>query len=126
MNRVVYDAAVLVAAEKNNRLIWADHKFRLESGISPLVPAPVVAQVSRSPQQVQLRRFLQGCEIVPFDEGQSHEAGRLLGQSRTKDVVDGAVVTLAIRHNAVILTGDADDISRLITTAGHEIAVVAV
>ncbi|MCC6585260.1 MAG: PIN domain-containing protein [Bryobacterales bacterium] len=126
MNRVVYDASVLVAADKYDRLIWIDHRVRLEAGVVPLVPAPVVAQVSRSPKQAQLRRFLQGCEIVPFDESQSHQAGWLFGRSKTKDVVDASVVTLAIRHNAVILTSDTEDIGRLIRPAGHEIAVVAV
>ena len=60
MSTVVYDAAVLVAADRNERRAWAEHKARLELGVVPLVPAPVVAQVSRSPQQAQLRRFLTG------------------------------------------------------------------
>jgi hypothetical protein len=60
MSSVVYDAAVFVAADRSERRSWAEHKARLELGILPLVPAPVVAQVSRSPQQVQLRRFLTG------------------------------------------------------------------
>jgi hypothetical protein len=64
MNSVVYDAAALVAADRNERRIWAEHKARLEFGVLPSVPAPVVAQVSRSPQQAQLRRFLTGCAVV--------------------------------------------------------------
>jgi tetratricopeptide (TPR) repeat protein len=72
----VYDAAVLVAADRNDRRTWADHKARLELGLVPLAPAPVVAQVSRSPRQVQLRRFLRGCFVVPMDERDAHEAGR--------------------------------------------------
>ena len=55
MNNFVYDTAVLVAADRNERRSWAEHKARLELGFVPLVPAPVVAQVSRSPQQAQLR-----------------------------------------------------------------------
>ena len=66
MTTVVYDAAVLVAADRNERRAWAEHKARLELGIIPLVPAPVVAQVSRSPQQAQFRRFLTGCTVVPL------------------------------------------------------------
>ena len=57
MNPVVYDAGMLVAADRNVRVVWAEHRVRLEAGIVPVVPAPVVAQVSRSPQQVQLRRL---------------------------------------------------------------------
>lgn len=94
---VVYDAAVLMAADRNNRRAWAEHKARLELGIVPSVPTPVVAQVSRSPQQAQLRRFLTGCAVVPLGESDAHEAGRLLGKTRTVDVVDAVVVTVALR-----------------------------
>src|SRR3954463_6739565 len=102
MNAVVYDAAVLMAADRNERRAWAEHKVRLELGVVPLVPAPVVAQVSRSPRQAQLRRFLAGCEIVPLGESEAHEAGRLLGLTRTADVVDAVVVTTALRQKAAI------------------------
>lgn len=114
MSAVVYDAAVLVAADRSERRAWAEHKARLEFGVVPLVPAPVVAQVSRSPQQAQLRRFLAGCDVVPLGEDEAHEAGRLLGKVGTADVVDAVVVTIAIRKKAVILTSDADDIGRLV------------
>jgi hypothetical protein len=126
VNKVVYDAAVLVAADRNERRAWVEHKVRLEFGVLPLVPAPVVAQVSRSPQQVRLRRFLAGCAVVPLGEREAHEAGRLLGKTRTADVVDAVVVTIASREKAMILTSDRDDIERLVRASGREIAVVAV
>jgi len=66
MSTVVYDAAVLVAVDRNERRTWAEHKARLELGVVPLVPVPVVVQVSRSPQQAQLRRFLTGCVWEPI------------------------------------------------------------
>src|SRR3989441_5482492 len=126
MSTVVYDAAVLVAADRNERRAWAEHKARLELGVIPLVPAPVVAQVSRSPQQAQLRRFLTGCAVVPLGESEAHEAGRLLGMTRTGDVVDAVVVTIALRQKAIILTSDPDDIERLVRASWREVAVVTV
>jgi hypothetical protein len=126
VNTFVYDAGVLVAADRSDRTTWADHKARLELGLVPSIPAPVVAQVSRSPKQVQLRRFLMGCAVVPLDETDAHEAGRVLGKSRTSDVLDAVVVTTAIRQNAVILTGDPDDIRRLVAASGVHVAVIAV
>ncbi|MBV9038168.1 MAG: hypothetical protein JO182_27010 [Acidobacteriaceae bacterium] len=126
MKAVVYDAAVLVAADRNDRRTWAEHKARLELGIVPSVPAPVVAQVSRSPQQAQLRRFLTGCAVVPLGESEAHEAGRLLGKTGTADVVDAVVVTIALRRKATILTSDPDDIKRLVRASGSEVAVVSV
>ena len=126
MNKVLYDAAVLVAADRNERRAWLEHKVRLEFGVLPLVPAPVVAQVSRSPQQAQLRRFLAGCAVVPLGETEAHEAGRLLGKARTTDVVDAVVVVVASREKAMILTSDRDDIERLVTASGRHLTVVAV
>jgi len=126
MSAVVYDAAVLVAADRNERRAWAEHKARLELGVVPLVPAPVVAQVSRSPHQVQLRRFLTGCVVIPLGETEAHEAGRLLGRTKTSDVVDAVVVTTALRHRSPILTTDRGDMERLVRASGREVAVVAI
>jgi len=126
MSGFVYDAAVLVAADRNERRSWAEHKARLELGIVPLVPAPVVAQVSRSPQQAHLRRFLAGCSIVPLGENEAHEVGRLLAMTRTTDVVDAVVVTVALRNKAVILTGDPIDMERLVRASGGEGVVIKV
>jgi hypothetical protein len=112
MSTVVYDTAVPVAADRNERRAWAEHKLRLE--------------VSRSPQQVQLRRFLAGCVVVPLGEGEAHEAGRLLDLSRTVDVIDAVVVTVALRQAATILTGDSDDIRRLVRPSRREVTVIAV
>ncbi len=58
--------------------------------------------------------------IVPLGENVAPEAGRLLGKARTSAVVD------AMRHQAVILTSDLDDILRLATVAGGQVAVAAV
>jgi predicted nucleic acid-binding protein len=105
---------------------WVKHIDRLARGIVPLVPAPVVAQVSRSSRQAQLRRFLAGCEVVPLGEADAHEAGRLLGISKTTDVVDAVVVATALRHNAVILTGDPEDMARRVRAADRDLGVAAV
>ena len=126
MSGFVYDAAVLLAADRNERRSWAEHKARLELGVVPLVPAPVVAQVSRSPQQAQLRRFLAGCSVVPLDENSAHEAGRLLAMAGTADVVDAVVVTVALRNKAVILTGDPVDMERLVRASGRAAIVITV
>ena len=126
MNTVVYDAAVLIAADRNDRRSWAEHKTRLELGIIPLVPAPVVAQVSRSPRQAQLRRFLRGCEVVTLDERAAHAAGRLLGLTGTVDVVDATVAILAASRKAVVLTGDPHDIEHLASALSAQLTIIAV
>jgi PIN domain len=126
MTPVVYDAGVLVAADRNARGVWADHRVRLESGIVPVVPAPVVAQVSRSPAQVQLRRLLRGCEVVSLTEQKAHAAGQLLGRVGSSDVVDAAVAQTAAELRADVVTGDRGDMSRLIEAAGASSQVIDV
>lgn len=91
----VYDAGVLIAAERHDRAVWADHRARLELGIVPVTTAPIVAQVSRSGRQAQLHRLLRGCDIVAFTPAQAHAVGALLGASGSADVVDAHVVLVA-------------------------------
>lgn len=115
---VVYDAGVLVAADRDVRRVWADHRVRLEAGIVPITSAPVVAQVSRSPRQVPLRRFLRGCEVVPFSGAEAHAVGSLLAEVGTSDVVDAHLVVVAGPGPSVILTSDPKDLRRLAASHG--------
>ena len=110
---IVYDAGVLVAAERDDRNVWADHRIRLEVGAVPTTTAPVVAQVSRSARQVQLRRFLRGCEIAAFSPQQADEVGELLAKAGAFDVVDAHVVVIAAATGSPVLTSDPDDLRRL-------------
>jgi predicted nucleic acid-binding protein len=110
---IVYDAGVLVAAERDDRSVWADHRIRLEVGAVPTTTAPGVAQVSRSARQVQLRRFLRGCEIAAFSPQQADEVGELLGKAGASDVVDAHVVVIAATTGSPVLTSDPDDLRRL-------------
>ncbi len=109
----VYDTGVLIAADRDDRRVWAEHRARLEAGLIPVVTGPVVAQASRSPRQVALRRFLRGCDVVPFDAADGHTVGTLLAKSATADVVDAHVVLVTSRVGPVVLTSDVDDLDRL-------------
>lgn len=123
---VVYDAAVLIAADRNDRATWAEHRVRLEHGLLPVTTAPVVSQVSRSTRQVQLRRFLRGCRITPFAADQAHEVGALLGSAGSADVVDGHLVAVAAEAAATVLTADVDDLNRLSACLHDPVRVVQV
>jgi len=126
MRPVVYDTGVLIAADRSERRTWAEHRVRLEVGIVPLVPAPVVAQASRSPAQAQMRRLLRGCDVVPLDEAAAHVAGALLGRTRTTDVVDASVAALAMRHEADVVSDDAQDMRRLLSAVRARVAILDV
>ncbi|HEX3827925.1 MAG TPA: hypothetical protein VHV82_11710 [Sporichthyaceae bacterium] len=119
---VVYDAALLVAADRGDRAVWADHQARLELGVLPMTTGPVVAQVSRSPRQVQLRRLLRGCHIEPFTAEQAHTVGELLARTRTCDVIDAHLIHCTAQ-GATVHTGDPDDLRRLAGHAGKRIRI---
>jgi predicted nucleic acid-binding protein len=123
MRPVVYDAAALIAADRSDRRLWAEHRVRLEMGMVPLVAPTVLAQVSRSPKQAQLRRLLAGCEIAEFDEAAAHRTGSILARSKSADIVDASVVELAVRRGADIVTGDSADIDRLVRASGRPLHV---
>ncbi len=121
---IVYDAGALVAAERSDREVWADHRVRLEAGAVPVTTAPVVAQVSRSPRQVQLRRFLRGCEVMAFTADETHDVGTLLGDAGVSDVVDAHLVRAAEKLGASVVTADVRDLSRLAEHVPGDVPVV--
>jgi hypothetical protein len=126
MNAIVYDTGVLIAADRNDRRVWAEHRVRLEAGIVPAVPAAVVAQASRSPAQAGLRRLLRGCDVTSLTEADAHRVGALLARSRTRDVVDASVAVLAIQRKAPILSDDAMDLRSLLSAARSKLPVLPV
>ncbi|MDA8312266.1 MAG: PIN domain-containing protein [Actinomycetota bacterium] len=120
---VLYDAGLLIAADRGNREVWADHRPRLELGVVPVTAAPVVSQVSRSSRQVQLRRLLRGCEIVAFSPEEVHEVGELLGRAGSSDVVDAHAVLTASRRGSSVITSDEDDLGRLSNCLQQPVAI---
>ena len=126
MSGVIYDAGALIAAERSDRDFWVDHRVRLELGMVPCVPAPVLAQVSRSARQVQLRRLVRGCAVIELTEQEAHEAGRLLGLAGVADVVDAVVAASAASSAADVVTSDRRDIQRLLDAAGASVRIIDV
>lgn len=103
----------MVGGDRDDRQVWADHRVRLEAGVVPLTTAPVVAEVSHSLRQVQLRRFLRGCDVLGFVGEEAHEVGRLLSEAGASDVVDAHVVLIVGRTSSTVRTSDEGDLQRL-------------
>lgn len=123
---VVYDAGALIAADRSDRELWADHRARLELGAFPLTTAPVVAQVSRSAKQAQLRRLLRGCDVVPFRDEEAHEVGALAGKAGTRDVIDVHVVFVAGRRGYGVVTSDEDDLRPIVSALSRRVPLIRV
>ena len=108
---VVYDAAALIAAERSDRAVWADHRPRLRGGPrtrgdcsggragEPVRPTSSAAAFSQ-----------RGCDIVPFGDDEAHDIGALAGRSGSSDVVDVHVVATAHRRRFGVLTSDENDL----------------
>lgn len=96
------------------------------AGIETVTSSACIAQVWRHPaRQARLARALFGFLEYPLDYVHARRCGQLLSRSRTDDIVDAAVVTLA-NDGDTILTSDPDDIEHLLRVAGTRARVRAV
>src|SRR6516225_7728602 len=99
MAGVTYDTGALIAAERNNRRMWALHVGFLAAEVVPTVPAPVLAEAWRGgPRQASLARLLAGCDVEAMSADQALRVGELAGRANHDDIVDVTVVEGAIRR----------------------------
>lgn len=83
----------------------------------------VIAQVWRNgARQARLAAFLRTVEIHPLDDGRA--VGRVLRDSGTSDVVDAHLGLLAEELDDDIVTGDVDDLRRVVTGLARPVAVL--
>ena len=119
MADLVLDAGVLIAAERGQRSVWRFLANCFLKEDEPIVPAGALAQAWRGgPRQARLVRLLESCAIADMDEQMARATGALCGKAGTADVVDASVVMTAVRHRAVVITDDVDDIQPLADIAG--------
>lgn len=123
MTGITYDAGALIAAERDDRLLWAMHRAAVRRGAPRTVPAAVLAQVWRGGPQAQLSRLLRGCEVENLAETEARAAGALCGMAGTSDVVDAALAISAIGRKDAVVTADPDDIGRLVKAAGASLVI---
>ncbi len=127
MTTPVYDAGALVAADRRDERMWALHKRALERGITPVVPASALMQVSRSARQWELRQLLAGCEVAELSEVDAHDGGRMLGKADRDDVSDAHVVLTTLAGNdRTVVTSDRDDLEHLARSINRRLAVIDV
>ena len=124
MKGVTYDTGALLAAERNDRRMWALHAGFLAEEVAPTVPAPVLAQAWRGgAKQASLSRLLALCVVEPMSEAQARAVGRLARRSRHEDVVDLAVVEGALRRRDAIVTSDPKDVRHIVGAVGEDLRI---
>jgi hypothetical protein len=110
---LTYDAGALLAGEAGTRRFWLLHRRTLQRGVTPSVPAAVLAQAWRGGPQPLLSRLLGGCEVESLTEREARAAGAALAASGTSDVVDAMVVVGAVTRGDTVVTADPDDLRHL-------------
>jgi hypothetical protein len=104
---VTYDTGALIAADRNDRGMWALHAGFLAEEVTPTVPAPVLAESWRGgSRQANLARFLALCMVEDMDASQAKAVGVLAGKARHDDVVEVTVVEGAMRRHDAIVTSN--------------------
>ena len=104
---VTYDTGALIAADRNDRAMWALHAGFLAEEEAPTVPAAVIAEAWRSGgRQANLARLLALCVVEDLDLDRAKATGTLAGRAEHDDVIDVAVVEGAIRRHDGVVTAD--------------------
>ena len=120
---LTYDTGALIAAERNNRLMWSLHRASLVRGRTPTVPAGSIGEAWRGGQQHHLSRLLKGCRIEDFTERQARDVGVMIGRSGLNDVVDVAVVDGAIRRSDAVVTSNRSHIEQVADAMNRHIEI---
>jgi hypothetical protein len=122
---LVLDAGALIALERGDRAMWRRLKATHAKGDDPVSHGGVVGQAwrGRGPRQALLSKALQGIDVRPVDEALGRAAGELMGRSRTTDVVDAALVLLALDGD-LIVTSEPEDLARLVATTHSDVDVL--
>ncbi len=114
MNGVTYDTGALIAADRNDRRMWALHAGFLALETSPNVPTPVLAEAWRGgSRQAGLARFLALCTTEPLTDEQAKAVGTLAARSGHDDIVDVTVVEGAIRRHDAVVTSNPTHIHKI-------------
>jgi hypothetical protein len=124
MGGVTYDTGALLAAERNNRQMWALHAGYLAEEAIPTVPAPVLAEAWRGgSRQASLSRLLRMCDTEPMSEELAKNVGVLAGKSGHDDIVDVSVVEGAIRRGDAVVTSNTTHVRKVAEAAGVSLRI---
>lgn len=125
MAALVLDAGALIAADRDDRALVAKLRVAQASGLELRTTGIVVAEAWRGEggRQANLARLLKSIDVRMVDEAMGRQAGELLAKSGAHDAADATVVAAADAGDR-ILTGNPQDIGRLVSAAGRPIRVV--
>jgi len=110
---LTYDTGALIAAERDDRLLWSLHRAAIARGLRPTVPAGVLAEAWRGGPQHRMSMLLKGCRVEDLSEAQARRVGVLVAQCGLDDTVDVAVAEGALRRNDAVVTSNRSHIEQV-------------
>ncbi len=119
----MYDTGALIAAQRNERRMWALHKRALERGTVPVVPAGVITEAWRGNDAV-LARFLDGTRCEALTASAARAAGVLLAGAAV-EAVDATVAETAHRVGGAVVTSNFADLNELAAAGGFALDIIA-
>jgi predicted nucleic acid-binding protein len=123
MTGISYDTGALIAAERNDRRMWALHRRTLERGNAPTVPAPVVVEAWRN--GVAMARLLDGCHVDDLDAAAAKYAGLLLGRCREPvEATDAVVAEGALRRYDTVVTSNRRHLQALAAGSNRRLGII--
>lgn len=125
--KLIFDAGALLALERNDPIMWRSLKQAEEDELEIVSHGGIIGQAWRSggPRQARLSVALESIDIRPLDAEAGRAAGELLALTRTRDVIDAALVLLA-EDGDQIFTSDIGDLEPLALAADLHVELIPV
>lgn len=104
--------------------MWVRLKAAQVAGDVPVTHGGVLGQVWRGGQrQARLAQALNGVDVRPLDQRLGRAAGELLSVTSLTDVIDAAVVLLAMDGDEIV-AADRADLASLAAAAGRHVELI--
>ena len=113
--RLVLDAGAVIGWSRADPAVRALLVTAIELGADLRVPVAVLAEVLRGrATDAPVHRVLKAVSVFPTEGRVGRMAGALLGRTGGTNLVDALVAAEAVVLEADVLTGDPDDLGRLL------------
>ncbi len=120
---LTYDTGALIAAERNDRRLWALHRRSLERGAPPTIPAAVLVEAWRG--HPELARLVKGCEVEDLRRASAQASGLLLGAGPDGiEAADATVVEGALRRGDTVVTSNRSHLVSLAAAVERRLGVI--
>jgi hypothetical protein len=124
---LVYGVGALVAAARDDRLLWALHKASLVRGLIPVAPVNAVAAAVRTADgSDRLANVLAGIEIEPLGNDRAIELGILAAKAGADDMVTVATVEVAARRNLAAVSERSSRLGEIAAALDHDLILHSV